>query len=136
MRCGISGEVLRFCRPELLEGTYFHAAFEATKSVAWKIRARTGLTPDGSKLVEEALGVRGGRTPMLAWNTVVTESEQRGVALMISGTFSYFRNLAARVPRIDIRTVTEEEALEVLTILSFLHRRLHASVSTTPGRSP
>ncbi len=107
--------------------------------MARNIRDRTGLTPDGSKPVEEALGVRDGRTPMLAWNTVVTESEQsehRGVALMISGTFSYFRNLAGHVPKIEFRTVTEEEALGVLTILSFLHRRLDASVSTTPGRSP
>jgi len=43
MRRGIAGDVLRFCRPELLEGNYFHAVFEATKSVAQKLRDRTGL---------------------------------------------------------------------------------------------
>ena len=52
MRRGIAGDVLRFCRPELLEGNYFHAAFEATKSVAQKLRDRTGLVLDGHALVE------------------------------------------------------------------------------------
>lgn len=129
----IAGDVLRFCRPELLEGNYFHAVFEATKSVAQKLRDRTGLTSDGGTLVAEALGIQGGKTPLLAWNTLATENEKnehRGVALVISGVFAYFRNLPAHVPKVGFRTVTEEEALELLTIVSFLHRRLDAAVST------
>lgn len=132
-RRDISGEVLRFCRPELLDGNYFHATFEATKSVAQKLRHLTGLALDGSRLIEEALGVRNGRTPMLAWNALSTDnhlSEHRGVALMISGTFAYFRNLPAHVPKVGFRNVTEAEALELLTIVSFLHRRLDAAVPT------
>ncbi len=137
-RRGISGDVLAFCRPELLDGNYFHAVFEATKSVAQKIRDRTGLTTDGQALVEEALGIRNNRTPMLAWNSLATDtdrSEHRGVALMISGSFAYFRNLPAHVPKIGFRNVTEDEALELLTIVSFLHRRLDAAVPT-PAASP
>ena len=98
---GIAADVLRFCRPELLEGNYFHAVFEATKSVAQKLRDRTGLKSDGVSLVEEALSIKGGRTPLLAWNTLQTENEKRehrGVALQISGVSSYFRNLPAHVP--------------------------------------
>lgn len=53
---------------------------------------------------------------------------------MIAGTFSYFRNLPAHVPKIGFRPVTEEEALELLTIVSFLHRRLDAAVPTDPTR--
>jgi|SRR5450759_2665256 uncharacterized protein (TIGR02391 family) len=138
-RRGISGDVLRFCRPELLEGNYFHAVFEATKSIAAKLRERTGSTLDGHALVEETLGIKGNRTPMLAWNSLATDndrSEHRGVALMIAGTFSYFRNLPAHVPKIGFRRVTEEEALELLTIVSFIHRRLDAAVSTNPGQVP
>ncbi|MGH7486417.1 MAG: TIGR02391 family protein, partial [bacterium] len=130
---GIADDVLRFCRPELLEGNYFHAVFEATKSVAQKLRDRTGLTSDGGTLVAEALGIQSGKTPLLAWNTLVTENEKnehRGVALMIRGVFAYFRNLPAHVPKVGFRTVAEEEALELLTIVSFLHRRLDAAVST------
>ncbi|MBA2382633.1 MAG: TIGR02391 family protein, partial [Chloroflexi bacterium] len=98
MRRGIAGDVLEFCRPELVDGNYFHAVFEATKSVAQKLRNRTGLTSDGWRLVEEALSIKNGRTPLLAWNGLATEtdmSEHRGVSMMLSGAFSYFRNLPA-----------------------------------------
>lgn len=48
----VHSDVLRFCRPELLQGNYFHAVFEATKSVAQKIREISGLTQDGAELVD------------------------------------------------------------------------------------
>ncbi len=138
MRRGVAADVLRFCEPELLEGNYFHAVFEATKSVAQKLRDRTGLTVDGSSLVDAAIGIDGGRTPLLAWNTLVTSNdrnEHQGVVLMMKGTFAYFRNLPAHIPK-AFRVVTEQEALELLTIASFLHRRLDAAVSTSPTRLP
>lgn len=138
-RRGIAGDVARFCTPELLEGNYFHAVFEATKSIAQKLRDRTGSTLDGHALVDATLGIDSGRTPRLAWNTLTTENEKtehRGVVLLIKGTFSYFRNLPAHVPRAGFRAVGEDEALELLTIVSFLHRRIDAAVSTNPGRRP
>lgn len=134
-RRGIAGDVLVFCRPELVDGNYFHAVFEATKSVAQKMRNRTGSGLDGTALVEETLSIRDGRTPLLAWNRLATEtdrSQHRGIALLISGTFSYFRNLPAHVPKVGFRHVSEDEALEILTIISFLHRRLDEAVATTP----
>src|SRR5439155_25824306 len=54
----VEAEVLAFCRAELLQDNYFHVVLEATKSVAAKIRARTGLIGDGADLVREALGAR------------------------------------------------------------------------------
>ena len=39
-------DVLRYCKEELVVDNYFHAVFEATKSVAQKIRNKTGLTSD------------------------------------------------------------------------------------------
>ena len=138
MRRGIAGDVLTYCRPELLDGNYFHATFEATKSLAAKIRRMTGLASDGGRLVDEALSIREGRLPKLAWNRLVTEndkSEHLGIARMISGVFSYFRNLPAHVPKAEAPFVTEEAALEILTILSFLHRKLDQAVSTSPGRA-
>jgi hypothetical protein len=40
---GVHPDVLRFCREELLADNYFHAVLEAVKSVADKLRSRTGL---------------------------------------------------------------------------------------------
>ncbi|MGB0848744.1 MAG: TIGR02391 family protein, partial [Thiolinea sp.] len=39
-------DVMYFCKAELVVDNYFHAVFEATKSIAEKIRIKTGLTTD------------------------------------------------------------------------------------------
>jgi Protein of unknown function (Hypoth_ymh) len=51
-------DVLLFCRAELVADNYFHAVFEATTSVAEKLRSRAELGSDGGVLVDEALGPR------------------------------------------------------------------------------
>ena len=84
---GVHPDVLRFCRAELVADDYFHAVLEATKSIADKPRARTGLTDDGAVLVDRALG---GDLPMLAINDLSSESErgeQRGFANLVKGVF-------------------------------------------------
>ena len=41
-RRNVHGEILRFCRAELLVDNYFHAVLEASKSVADKLRTLSG----------------------------------------------------------------------------------------------
>lgn len=89
---GVHPDVLRFCRAELVSDDYFHAVLEATKSIADKLRARTGLADDGAILVDRALG---GDIPMLAINALSSESErgeQRAFANLVKGVFGMFRN--------------------------------------------
>ena len=78
-------DVLRFCREELLADNYFHAVLEAAKSIADKLRQRTGLLDDGATLVDRALV---GEVPLLAINALSTESErseQRGFSNLGEG---------------------------------------------------
>ena len=44
VRRGVHADVLRFCRAELVADNYFHAVLEASKSIADKLRTKTGLT--------------------------------------------------------------------------------------------
>jgi hypothetical protein len=69
-------DVISFCRSELLVEDYFHAVFEATKSVADKLRKLTSLTSDGAALVDESLGVGKNGHPRLAFNSLSSESER------------------------------------------------------------
>ncbi len=120
-------DVLKFCRAELLQENYFHAVFEATKSVAQKIRDLTGLTGDGADLVDEAFRISG---PLLAINTLTTEtgqSEQKGFSNLLKGTFGTFRNVTGHAPKITWQ-ITEEDAFDLLSIVSYLHRRLDKAV--------
>lgn len=124
--------VLRFCREELLADNYFHAVLEAAKSVADKLRLRTGLSDDGATLVDRALA---GELPLLTINPLSTESdrsEQRGFANLVKGTFGMFRNTTAHAPKINW-AVNKEDAEEVFTLLSLIHKRIDAA--HTPPRA-
>lgn len=128
-RRNVHHEVLRFCRAELLDKDYFHAVLEATKSLADKLRNLTGLRSDTSELVDQALSKQ---RPFLVWNTLQSLSEQSvhtGVSMMLKGVFSYYRNPTAHEPRI-LKEVVEEEALEALTTISLLHRKLDEAQQT------
>jgi uncharacterized protein (TIGR02391 family) len=130
-------DVLKSCRAELLEDNYFHAVLEATKSMAEKIRARTGLTSDGSQLVDEAFG-RAGGLPRLAFNSLQTpteQSEHNGLMNLMKGAFSAFRNPTAHAAKVRWQ-VTEQDACELLALVSLLHRRLDSAVSTSPAVAP
>ena len=106
-------DVLKFCRAELVADNYFHAVFEATKSVAEKLRERACLASDGGKLVDEALGLGTSGVPRLAFNTLRTESERSehtGLMNLIKGVFGAFRNTTAHRPKIYWRMTEQGRA--------------------------
>jgi uncharacterized protein (TIGR02391 family) len=129
---GVHPDVLKFCRPELLQENYFHAVFEATKSVADKIREKAEVDGDGSELVDRAFGIGKQGMPLLAFNSLQTEterSEHSGLAQLIKGMFGVFRNVTAHAPKVKW-PVSERDALDLLTIASYLHRRLDTCFTT------
>lgn len=125
----VHADVLAFCRPELLDGNYFHAVLEATKSVAAKIRQRAGLQEDGAALVQRAFG---GQHPYLAINRLGSDterSEQSGFMNLVVGLFGTFRNPTAHAPRVDW-AISEQDALDLLTLVSYVQRRIDAAART------
>ena len=131
-RRGVHGDVLRFCRAELLQDNCFHAVLEATKSLSDKLRSRTGLSGDGAPLADQALSLGQSAMPFLAFNSLRTESEQmeqKGLLNLMKGLFGTFRNPAAHAPKISWN-MTEQDALDLLTMASFLHRRLDTAART------
>ena len=70
--------------------------------------------------------------PKLAFNTLQSESEQSehtGLMLLIKGMFGLFRNPTAHTPKISW-VMKEQDALDLLTVVSFIHRRLDEAVPT------
>ena len=127
-------DVLQFCRAELLHENYFHAVFEAAKSVAQKVRDRTGLTGGGADIVDKAFGLS---SPLLAINTLRTEteqSEQKGFANLLKGMFGTFRNVTAHAPKVTW-PIPEQDALDLLSLVSYMHRRLDAAAQV-PATNP
>ena len=124
-------DVLHYCSAEFIGDNPFHAVLEATKSVAEKIRKKTGLMSDGTRLVQETLA---GNNPLLRINALASEShwsEQRGFATLLMGIFGTFRNPTAHAPRISWR-MHEEDALDLFTLCSYAHRRLDGAMRHLP----
>jgi uncharacterized protein (TIGR02391 family) len=132
LRRQVHGDVLKFCTAELVKDDYFHAVLEASKSVSQKIREKTGLTEDGGELAVKALALGQAGMPFLAFNSLQNDSEkseQSGLMNLAVGMFSTFRNPTAHAPRIHWN-VSEQDAIDLLTMASFLHRRLDTAART------
>jgi uncharacterized protein (TIGR02391 family) len=123
--------VLQYCTAELLADNYFHAVLEASKGLFERLRDRTGLDADGADLIDRALAIpKDGGPPQIAFNSLRTESErseQRGLVNLFKGVAGTFRNPTAHAPRISW-PMTELDALDLLTLLSMLHRRLDTAI--------
>jgi uncharacterized protein (TIGR02391 family) len=125
-RRGVHPEVIRYCSQEVLERNPFHAALEATKSIPDRLRSMTGLTGDGAALIDASLSLGQHNTPKVSINNLATVSEQdeqKGFSNVCKGLLGMFRNPTAHDPRIG-RTVSDDELLELLTMVSMVHRRL------------
>jgi uncharacterized protein (TIGR02391 family) len=128
-RRGVHSDVLEFCRPELMQGNYFHAVLEATKSLSEKIRMKSGLGGDAGDLVTRAFSLGKSGLPVVAFNSLRTEterSEQTGLMNLCVGMFGTFRNPTAHGARMTWE-IREQDALDLLTLVSLLHRRVESA---------
>ena len=119
----VHGDILKFAESEIASDNYFHTVLEAMKSVTAKIRSLTGIYADGADLIDNTLL---GKKRCLAINPLKTASEQgeqTGFANLLKGLYGTFRNPTAHEPKIEWH-LSEEDALDVLSVLSYVHRKL------------
>ena len=120
---GVHQDIYKYCRAELLADNYFHAVFETTKGVADRLRYLADLESDGAALVGDAFT---STNPILIINNFTTEtdkSEHKGFSNLLVGFFGMFRNTTAHALKTQW-VMTEEDALEIMTIASLCHRKL------------
>lgn len=125
-------DVLKVCQTRFINKDYFYAVLEATKSIAQKIRDKSGIDADGSKLIDLTLEKGHNQYPLLAFNTLRSESEQnehKGLTQLIRGLFAAFRNPTAHEPEMFWH-IDEVDALDILTVASLIHRRIDMAVKT------
>ena len=105
-----------------MQNNYFHAVFEANKGLFQRIRDLSGYNEDGNKLIEYVFS----SNPVLIINNFTSKSEKdehAGFANLLKGLCSMFRNPEAHEPKIYWE-IEEQDALEILGIISYCHRRL------------
>lgn len=119
----IHDQVIKYCEKEIKDENYFHSVFEGVKGIGDRIRSMFNVHADGHALVETAFLVS---NPLIRINLLQTDtqrSEHNALASMIKGLFSHIRNPTAHEARLKF-IIPEDEALDVLTIVSFIHKKL------------
>lgn len=122
--------IIKYCRDELFENDYYSVVFESIKGIYDTIRELSRCKElDGANLIDKVFSRR---EPMLLINDLKNDSEisaHIGFATLLKGLNGHFRNPAAHEVKIKWRT-TEEEVLEILGIVSYVHRVLDSAVRT------
>ena len=120
-------EIFKYCSKELLDDNYFHAVFESIKGLADKVRTLSHVDMDGAELFETVFNTK---RPILALNSLRTETEQneqKGFVKIAVGLFGMIRNPQAHQTKISLK-LSEQDALDIFSVVSFLHRRLDNAV--------
>lgn len=114
-------EIFKYCRAELVDKNYFHAVFEACKGLFTRIRQMSLINADGTALIQHVFG-----HPVLIINQYKTDqdkNEQKGFKAILEGVCNMFRNPLAHQPKTEW-AISEQDALEILSLISYCHRRL------------
>ena len=133
-RRGVHAQVLISCRAELIANNYFHAVLEAMKGIAERMRTMSNLGSDGAELVNEMFSLGKTLSPTFAINALSNDSElseQKGFVNFLVGMFGMFRNPTAHALRLSWQ-MTEADALDMLTSMSLVHRKLDKAIRLKP----
>lgn len=119
-------KVIEHGRRRFGEGNYFHAVFECCKAFDSAVRTNSGINKSGDALMGDALSLTG----TIKLNRQVSQSEQdeqKGIMFLCKGLMSAVRNPQAHEPELNW-IMTQQDALDVLAMLSFLFRKLENAV--------
>jgi len=119
-------EIRKHSRDLFIEGKYFHAVFECSKAFDKYVQEKSKVDKHGSKLMTTALSLTG----PLKLNKQESQSdknEQLGVMNLCVGLMSAVRNTGAHEPELDW-PVSQEDALDILSLLSFLWRKIDDAI--------
>ena len=115
--------VFSYCNAELLANNYFHAVLESSKGLVKRIQDLAGVTYDGQNLMERVFC---DNDPIMIINNFQSKSEKdehRGFRNLLIGIVAMFRNPASHELKVEWN-MSEQDALDILAMISYCHRRL------------
>lgn len=126
----IHKNIIKFCAPELLKENYFHAIFEASKSVFERVRDLTISSKDGNSLINEAFNPN---NPAIIINGNYLKSndekgQYNGLKSLLNTICYIYRNPGAHSPKL-YSPKSEIDAITALILISMAHQQLDQCIS-------
>jgi uncharacterized protein (TIGR02391 family) len=118
----IHNNVIKFCRPELLQKNYFHAIHEASKSTLNRIRDMNNCSADGARLIELSFSTKN-PSLIIKGNKIQSEKDRNEYNALkhLLLTINYFyRNTTAHEAKV-YNPKSETDAITALTLISKAH---------------
>ena len=123
-------DVMRCCRPELMRDSLLPMILEAARSAAKKLRQKAGSSAYGANLADDTLSLE--HTPRLVFNSLQSGTEL-GEHMVLMQLIRYilvlFDGPPNEPPPVNWQA-KEQDALDILVLISMLHRRLDQAVPT------
>lgn len=114
-------------RKLFLEGNYSNAVFECCKAYDKEVRVFSQIDDHGASLMGRAFPEKG-PIKLNAQQSLSEKNEQEGIMHLSRGLMFAIRNPQGHEPALDW-PISQEEALDLLSFLSFLFRKLENSVA-------
>jgi len=119
-------KVVQHARRLFVEGNYFHAVFECCKVYDKEVSQKSQIQDHGASLMSKTFSLSG-TLKLNSQRTETERNEQEGLMHLSRGIMSAIRNPQAHEPALDW-PLTLEDALDLLSFLSFLFRKLDKTV--------
>lgn len=88
----VHSAIFEYCKAKLLVENYFHSVFEATKSIADRLRTMTGLYADGNTLAETSFSTSNPLVKINHLRTDTDRSKHLGLCNLITRIFGFIEN--------------------------------------------
>lgn len=126
----LHSEVIKHGRELFVQGRHFHAAFECCKAFDRFVSSKSQIDEHGDKLMGMALSLTG-PLKLNSQRTQTEINEQEGTMHLCKGLMRAIRNPEAHEPQLDW-TIDQQDALDILSMVSFLYRKVEAAVYFKP----
>ena len=123
-------QVIKHCRKLYGQGNYFHAIFEISKTYNKLVQSKAQSTEEGQSLM---LSVWDSKKGVLKINNGTPETArniQDGIKFLSAGLMRAIRNPTGHEPALQWH-VTEQDALDILSFVSYLLRQYDKAVYST-----
>lgn len=115
-------EIVKHSQKLFIQGNFFHAVFESTKSYNKDVKEKALSEKDGQPLMLSVWGCDG----VLKVTPCATQTDkdyQDGIKFISGGLMSAIRNPTAHEPAITW-PISKQDCLDILSLISFLYRQL------------